>query len=59
MAVLRTAHHGAHISTIKGAATALRPAGFTHTAVGGVTEFRPDERDVRAVVRKIVGYDPL
>ena len=43
MAVLRTAHHGVHVSTLEGVAAAFRPAGFSHSVVGGVTEFRLEE----------------
>ena len=53
MAVLRTAHHGAHVSTIEGVATALRGAGFTNAVVGGRTEFRPyEDHPLRDVCRK-------
>ena len=53
MTILRTAHHGVHGSTIDGVAAALRPAGFTYAAVGGRTEFRPDNsHPLRDVCRK-------
>ena len=53
MAVLRTAHHGVHVSTIEGVAATFRPAGFTHSNVGGVTEFRSEEgHPLREICRK-------